>query len=133
MNPIGFGAQAVEDIGADGLSTEDFIAYGMEPELMGRITQRLALEPLSREDMKRILLEAENSIFRQYQAFFLEQGIRLQLSSKRAEQLIDEALALGTGARGLQTAVENMVQPLLFRLAEQRNAETDTWAIEGSA
>lgn len=133
MNPIGFGAQAVEDIGADGLSTEDFIAYGMEPELMGRITQRLALEPLSREDMKRILLEAENSVFRQYQAFFLEQGIRLQLSSKRTEQLIDEALSLGTGARGLQTAVENMVQPLLFRLAERRNAETDTWDIEGSA
>ena len=133
MNPIGFGAQAVEDIGADGLSTEDFIAYGMEPELMGRITQRLALEPLSREDMKSILLEAESSVFRQYQAFFHDQGIQLQLSPKRAEQLIDEALALGTGARGLQTAVENMVQPLLFRLAERRNAEADTWDIKGSA
>ena len=133
MNPIGFGAQAVDEVHCDELVTEDFVAYGMEPELMGRITQRLALEPLSREDMKRILLEAENSVFRQYQAFFLEQGIRLQLSSKRAEQLIDEALALGTGARGLQTAVENMVQPLLFRLAEHRAEAEDTWAIEGSA
>ena len=133
MNPIGFGAKAVEEFSCDELVTEDFVAYGMEPELMGRITQRVALEPLSREDMKRILLEAETSVFRQYQAFFLEQGIQLQLSSKRAEQLIDEALSLGTGARGLQTAVENMVQPLLFRLAEHRTEAEDTWAIEGSA
>ena len=133
MNPIGFGAQAVDEVHCDELVTEDFVAYGMEPELMGRITQRVALEPLSREDMKRILLEAETSVFRQYQAFFLEQGIQLQLSSKRAEQLIDEALSLGTGARGLQTAVENMVQPLLFRLAEHRTEAEDTWAIEGSA
>ena len=83
--------------------------------------------------MKRILLEAENSVFRQYQTFFLEQGIQLQLSSKRAEVLIDEAMSLGAGARGLQTTIENMVQPLLFRLAERQNTETDTWAIEGSA
>ena len=132
-NPIGFGAQQVCEEESPELETEDFIAYGMEPELMGRITQRVALEPLRREDMKRILLEAENSVFRQYQTFFLEQGIQLQLSSKRAEQLINEALSFGTGARGLQTAVENMMQPLLFRLAERRNAEVDTWTIEGSA
>lgn len=132
-NPIGFGAQQICEEESPELETEDFIAYGMEPELMGRITQRVALEPLRREDMKRILLEAENSVFRQYQTFFLEQGIQLQLSSKRAEQLINEALSFGTGARGLQTAVENMMQPLLFRLAERRNAEVDTWTIEGSA
>ena len=133
MNPIGFGAQVVEGFSADSLSTEDFVAYGMEPEFMGRITQRIALESLSRENMKRILLEAENSVFRQYQTFFLEQGIQLQLSPKWAEVLIDEAMSLGAGARGLQTTIENMVQPLLFRLAERRNTETDTWAIEGSA
>ena len=50
-----------------------------------------------------------------------------------AEELIDEAQALGAGARGLQTAVENMVQPLLFRLAERRGTQAEEWAIEGSA
>ena len=63
-----------------------------------RMIQRPTLSEL-RACTKRILFEAETSVFRQYQAFFLDQGIQLQLSSKRVEQLIDEALALGTGAR----------------------------------
>ena len=131
-NPIGFGAQQVEAV-PHVIDTEDFVAYGMEPELMGRVTQRVRLEALTREDLKRILLSTENSVFKQYQSFFHEQGIQLQLAPKRAEQIIDKALACGTGARGLQTAVEDMVQPLLFRLAERRNKKDETWEIEGSA
>ena len=131
-NPIGFGAWQVEE-DPHIIDTNDFIDYGMEPELMGRVTQRVALKELTREDLKRILLDTENSVFKQYQAFFHEQGIQLQLAPKRAEQIIDEALALGTGARGLQTVVENMVQPLLFRLSERQNRNDETWEIRGSA
>ena len=80
------------------LDTEDFIACGMEPELMGRITRRVAPEPLRREDMKRVLLETENAVFRQYQTIFLEQGIQLQLFSEQMEQLMNEALSLRTRA-----------------------------------
>ena len=124
-NPIGFGAKPAETITHD-VDAEDFIAYGMEPELMGRITQRVELEPLSRDDLRRILLNAENSVLRQYQRFFAEQGIELQVSSKRIEELLDEAVAISSGARGLQTAVENMVQPLLFRLAE-KHVKSEEW------
>ena len=124
-NPIGFGAQPAEKPFRN-IDTEDFIAYGMEPELMGRITQRVALEPLSRDDLRRILLNAENSVLRQYQQFFREQGMELQVASKRIEELLDEAMATGSGARGLQTAVENMVQPMLFRLAE-KTVESEAW------
>ena len=132
VNPIGFGAKPIE-VTPRAIGTEDFITYGMEPELMGRVTQKVGLSPLTREDLKRILLKAENSVLKQYQRFFFGQGIQLQVSPKRAEELIDEAQALGAGARGLQTAVENMVQPLLFRLAERRGTQAEEWAIEGSA
>ena len=73
MNPIGFGTKPVP-ISAKprAIGTEDFISYGMEPELMGRITQKVGLTPLTRADLKRILLEAENSVLRQYQKFFLD-------------------------------------------------------------
>ena len=119
-NPIGFGAQPIEKPTRN-IDAEDFIAYGMEPELMGRITQRVELEPLSRDDLRRILLNAESSVLRQYQRFFAEQGMELQVSSMRIEELLDEA-----AARGLQTAVENMVQPMLFRLAE-KTVESAEW------
>ena len=98
----------------------------MEPELMGRITQRVELEPLTRDDLKRILLNSKNSLLKQYQHFFAEQAIELQVSSKRIEELLDEAVSSDSGARGLQTAVENMVQPLLFRLAE-KTVEPEEW------
>lgn len=124
-NPIGFSAQPTEEY-PHSIDAEDFIAYGMEPELMGRITQRVELEPLSRDDLRRILLNAENSVLHQYQQFFAEQGIELQVSSKRVEELLDEAVATDSGARGLQTAVENMVQPMLFRLAE-KHVESKEW------
>jgi len=124
-NPIGFGAQPAETLSRS-IAAEDFIAYGMEPELMGRITQRVELEPLTRDDLRRILLNAKNSVLRQYQRFFAEQGIELQVSSKRVEELLDEVAAIDSGARGLQTAVENMVQPLLFRLAE-KHVESEEW------
>lgn len=124
-NPIGFGAQPVEKR-IHNIDAEDFIAYGMEPELMGRITQRVELEPLTRDDLRRILLNSKNSVLKQYQRFFSEQGMELQVSSKRIEELLDEAISTSSGARGLQTAVENMVQPMLFRLAE-KHVESEEW------
>ena len=73
MNPIGFGVKPTPvDTRPRAIDTEDFISYGMEPELMGRITQKVGLTPLTRADLKRILLEAENSVLRQYQKFFLD-------------------------------------------------------------
>ena len=121
---IGFNEEDdTEQMGPCKAETEDFIHYGMEPELMGRITQRTSVEQLDRDAMKRILLEAENSVFKQYQGFFYTQGVHLLLSPKRVEELLDEAIAMGTGARGLQSVVEDMIQPLMFRLAEHKRHE----------
>ena len=99
-------------------TASDFASYGMEPELLGRIGQYVPLKALSKEELLRILFESRLSVFRQYQAFFLSHGIRLQVSQKQADALADAALSRGTGARGLNALVEESIQPLLFALSE---------------
>lgn len=98
-------------------SSSDFAAYGMERELLGRVGQYIPLKSLSKEDMKRILLDSKLSVFRKYQRFFLNHGVNLQISKRYTDDLIEQALTQGTGARGLNALVEESMQPLLFRLA----------------
>ena len=101
-------------------TVSDFASYGMEPELLGRIGQYVPVKELTKEELLQILFESHLSVFRQYQTFFLSRGIRLQLSQKQAHALADAALSRGTGARGLNTLVEESIQPLLFALSEGR-------------
>ena len=123
MRPVGFLDR--EDMEADSrhATTDDFVRYGMEPELMGRMGQYVPLKPLTATELKQILLESDLSLFRKYQKFFDSRGIRLELGSKRTEEFVQNALARGTGARGLNSLVEAAMEPLLFRLAEDELRE----------
>lgn len=107
-----------EDVVDDGISVSDFVRFGMEPELMGRVGQCIPLEQLTAEELKRVLLESGLSLFRQYETFFGNRGIRLKPDSKWVDALVQGALKRGTGARGLNSLVEEAMEPLLFRLAE---------------
>ena len=99
-------------------TAEDFCAYGMERELMGRIGRFVPVEQLTTEQMKRILTESSLSAFVKYKKFFRAHKVRLKLPNELVEQLACESVAQGTGARGLDGAVEALVQPLLYALAE---------------
>lgn len=126
MRPIGFENTVPPEEGVSpNISVSDFIRFGMEPELMGRVGQYIPLEPLSAEDMERILLESELSLYRQYQRFFLAHGIRFEFSGKRMRELVQDALERGTGARGLNNLVEEAVEPILLRLAEGSSFEKE--------
>lgn len=117
--PIGFMREKEEQVPQEepAVTTEDFVRYGMEAELMGRVGQQISLEPLDADDLKKILLDSRLSLYRQYQRFFLQHGVQLEFTSAKVDELVDQALALGTGARALNTLVEDAVEPLLLRLA----------------
>src|SRR5207248_1285427 len=48
------------------------------PELQGRFPIRVELEPLTHDDLVRILTEPENSLTRQYQALLHTEGVRIE-------------------------------------------------------
>ena len=119
-NPIGFmrEKEAVTEDEAISATLDDFIHYGMEPELMGRVGTYIPLQQLTAEDLKTILLDSRLSLYRQYQQFFLHNGTRLHFTNARMDELVEQALLLGTGARALNALVEEAVTPLLMYLAE---------------
>lgn len=110
--------ESLRDIHKIGVSA--FIDFGMEPELMGRVGQCVPLESLSGPQLKRILLDSRLSVYRKYQYFFRSQGVDLELSQSRMDDLIAQTVERGTGARGLNALVEELVEPLLLRLAEEQ-------------
>lgn len=116
--PIGFVRSEPSCPSVTQHTTEDFCAYGMERELMGRIGRFVPVEQLTTEQMKRILTESSLSAFVKYKKFFRAHKVRLKLPDELVEQLACESVAQGTGARGLDGAVEALVQPLLYALAE---------------
>ena len=119
INPVGFMRRPspVNSAAPFKISTETFVSYGMEPELMGRVGQYVALEPLGAAELKRILRESRLSPYLQYKRFFAAHGVTLEFSEKRVNALVEAAIARGTGVRGLNSLIEEAVEPLLFRLA----------------
>ena len=101
------------------LTPKDFVEYGMEAELMGRIGRCVPLNALNEEDLRRILLESELSAYRKYQTFFQKQGRTFDLDAQLVDELVKEALNRGMGARGLNALVEEHMEPLLFELGGQ--------------
>ena len=123
MRPVGFLEREDRGEGSRLATTDDFVRYGMEPELMGRVGQYIPVKQLTAAELKQILLESDLSLFRKYQKFFDSRGIRLELGGKRTEEFVQSALVRGTGARGLNSLVEAAMEPLLFRLAEDELRE----------
>ena len=116
--PIGFVRSEPSCPSVTQHTAEDFCAYGMERELMGRIGRFVPVEQLTTEQMKRILTESSLSAFVKYKKLFRAHKVRLKLPDELVEQLACESVAQGTGARGLDGAVEALVQRLLYALAE---------------
>jgi len=98
---------------------EDFISYGMEAELMGRIGRCVGLHALNEAQLRKILLGSELSVFREYQAFFQKRGKELDMKKETVDELVQKAMKRGLGARGLNALVEEWMQPKLAELAEE--------------
>ncbi|CAB4243628.1 ATP-dependent protease Clp, ATPase subunit [Methylacidimicrobium sp. AP8] len=94
--------------------TADFIEYGLEPEFIGRLPVRVFFEPLSADDLFRILRESEGSILRQYVAAFQAYGISLRFTEGALRRIAQRAAEEETGARGLMTICERILRPFRF-------------------
>jgi ATP-dependent HslUV protease ATP-binding subunit HslU len=98
------------------------------PELQGRLPIRVELKALTREDMRRILVEPEANLVRQHQALMATEGVTLQFTEDAYDALADAAVAVNgsvenIGARRLQTVLERVMEEISFSAAD-RTGET---------
>jgi ATP-dependent HslUV protease ATP-binding subunit HslU len=100
------------------------------PELQGRLPIRVELKALSRDDMRRILVEPEANLIRQHQALLATEGVTLTFSEDAVDALADAAVTVNgavenIGARRLQTVLEKVLEEVSFNAAD-RSGETVT-------
>ena len=100
---------------------EDLNAFGMIPEFIGRtpvITQTCAL---SEDDLISILTEPKNAIVKQYRRMFRLEGCELEFEPEALREIAKLVLARKTGARGLRSICEDLLQQTMFDLPSEEN------------
>lgn len=94
----------------------DFVKYGMVPEFVGRMPVIAVLDELDEDSLVRILSEPKNSLVKQYKRLFELDGIELNFEPDALRAIAQEAIEQGTGARGLRSIVEKILQKYMFEL-----------------
>ena len=93
---------------------QDLVKFGMIPELVGRLPVITALKGMDKETLIRIMTEPKNSIIKQYQTLFKMDNIDLVFDDGALEKIADLTIERKTGARGLRSIIESVLQPLMF-------------------
>ena len=100
---------------------QDLIKYGMIPEFVGRMPVTVALSPLDRGALIRILTEPRNALVRQYQALLEMDGCALEFTEGALEAVAEEAIKRNTGARGLRAILEDLMRGTMFELPSRKD------------
>lgn len=93
---------------------DDLKAFGFIPEFMGRLPVLAVLEELTVETLRKILVEPEDSIVKQFQILFEFDGIKLTFEDGALDAIAERAIKEGTGARSLRTALEELLLDLQY-------------------
>ncbi|MFZ2956696.1 MAG: AAA family ATPase [Candidatus Ozemobacteraceae bacterium] len=95
---------------------DDYIRFGLIPELVGRAPIRTYVNPLSKNDLVRIMTETEDSILNQYKFEFALFGIDIEFEPGAIEYVADQAENSKTGARALVSVWERILTDFQFAL-----------------
>jgi ATP-dependent Clp protease ATP-binding subunit ClpX len=95
---------------------EDLLKYGFIPEFIGRLPVIAVVDPLTKDDLVRILTEPKNAIVKQYQALLAAEGVELVVTPEALNAVAEEALRRKTGARALKSIIEEIMLDVMFEL-----------------
>ena len=124
---IGFDTQHKQHIDKKNLlqyiAPQDLKAFGLIPEIVGRLPILTYLEPLDRSALRSILIEPHNAITKQYQKLMAMDGITLTFTDEALDYIVDKAIEFKLGARGLRALVETIMMDYMFELPGQNKSE----------
>ncbi len=101
------------------ISPQDLRAFGLIPEIVGRLPVLTYLVPLDRESLRRILTEPKNSIIKQYHKLFEMDGIKLEFKEETLDVIVDKAIEFKLGARGLRSICETIMIDAMFDMPSE--------------
>lgn len=124
-NAIGFNVnKELQQFQQDNLlqyvSAPDLKAFGLIPELLGRLPVVTYLNPLDQETLKNILTEPKNSLIKQFTRLFEIEGIALKFEPAVLDFMVEKALEYKLGARGLRSICESILTDAMYELPGQK-------------
>lgn len=100
------------------INATDLKSFGLIPELLGRFPIITSLEKLTKETMVRIMKEPKNSIINQFVELFKIDGTEIVFTNDAIEEIVEETMAKGLGARGLRGTTEKVLEDYSFDIGE---------------
>ncbi|MDB4710500.1 ATP-dependent Clp protease ATP-binding subunit ClpX [Flavobacteriales bacterium] len=92
----------------------DIKKYGLIPELIGRFPVLTFLNPLNKETLRQILTQPKNALIKQYEKLFELDEVQLNIDSNVLDYIVDKAIELKLGARGLRSICEAILTDAMF-------------------
>jgi ATP-dependent Clp protease ATP-binding subunit ClpX len=102
------------------VNAQDLKAFGLIPELLGRLPVVTHLDPLDKETLRAILTEPKNALIKQYIRLFELEGIKLTIEADVLDFMVDRAMEYKLGARGLRSICEGILTDAMFELPSSK-------------
>ena len=126
--PIGFnadikGVPTKDTLDLSDVQQKDLVKYGLMPELIGRLPVITTLQPLSEDDLVKILTEPKNALTKQYKELLAMDGVKLEFEDNALKRIAELAIKKEIGARGLRSIIEKAMQNVMFSIPDRANAK----------
>ena len=125
--PIGFGADIEKSreklFPLNDVQQHDLVKYGLMPELIGRLPIITTLQPLSEDDLVKILTEPKNALTKQYKELLAMDGVKLEFETDALKRIAELAIKREIGARGLRSIIEKAMQNVMYSVPDMTDAK----------
>lgn len=122
---IGYNKKGLEQVDDENLlqyiSPQDVRSFGLIPEIVGRLPMLTYMHPLTKDTLKRILIEPKNSLSKQFHKLFEMDNIEILFTDDAYDYIVEKAIDFKLGARGLRTIVEAILTEAMFNLPSNTN------------
>lgn len=102
------------------VNAQDLRAFGLIPELLGRLPVVTHLDPLDADALRAILTEPKNALVKQYARLFELEGIKFTIEKDVLDFMVEKALDYKLGARGLRSICEGILTDAMFELPSSK-------------
>ena len=102
---------------------EDLLKFGLIPEFIGRVPVVVSLDALDQEALIDILVKPKNALVKQFQKLFEMDDVELEFQPDALQAIAELALEQKTGARGLRSILESIMQDTMYTVPSQSDVK----------
>ena len=102
---------------------EDLLKYGLIPEFIGRVPVVVSLDALDKQALIDILVKPKNALVKQFRRLMDMDGVELEFQDEALEAIAELALEQKTGARGLRSILESILQDTMYLIPSENDVK----------